>query len=157
MDEADVIVARAFADLATFTIVQLRASAEAQRLNEQLSAALTSRVVIEQAKGVICERAGIGLDEAFSRCGATPATTTSASPTWPRPPSTAPSIREHGHSCPRLTGRFQCGHPDLFGSVRCLGFVAARCSHPSGESQGHLPVWLPDGSIKAPGAPGICP
>jgi GAF domain-containing protein len=67
MDEADVIVARAFADLATLSIVQHRAGAEAQRLNEQLVAALTSRVVIEQAKGVICERAGIGLDEAFSR------------------------------------------------------------------------------------------
>ena len=67
MDEADVIVARAFADLATLTIVQHRAGAEAHRLNEQLSSALTSRVVIEQAKGVICERAGIGLDESFSR------------------------------------------------------------------------------------------
>jgi GAF domain-containing protein len=67
MDQADVIVARAFADLATLSIVQHRASAEAQRLNEQLSAALTSRVVIEQAKGVIAERAGIDLAEAFSR------------------------------------------------------------------------------------------
>src|SRR6266568_446286 len=67
MDEADVIVARAFADLATLSIVQHRASAEAQRLNEQLSAALTSRVVIEQAKGVISERAGVDLAEAFSR------------------------------------------------------------------------------------------
>jgi hypothetical protein len=67
MEEADVIVARAFADLATLSIVQHRASAEAQRLNEQLSAALTSRVVIEQAKGVISERAGVDLAEAFSR------------------------------------------------------------------------------------------
>jgi GAF domain-containing protein len=66
MDEADVIVARAFADLAALSIVQHQAAAEAQRLNEQLSAALTSRVVIEQAKGVISERAGIQLDEAFS-------------------------------------------------------------------------------------------
>jgi GAF domain-containing protein len=65
--EADVIVARAFADLATLSIVQHRASAEAQRLNEQLSGALTSRVVIEQAKGVISERAGVDLAEAFSR------------------------------------------------------------------------------------------
>jgi GAF domain-containing protein len=67
MDEADVIVAQAFADLATLSILQHRASEEAQRLNEQLSAALTSRVVIEQAKGVISERAGLRLDEAFTR------------------------------------------------------------------------------------------
>ena len=67
MAEADVIVARAFADLAALSIAQHRASAEAQRLNEQLSGALTSRVMIEQAKGVISERAGVPLGEAFSR------------------------------------------------------------------------------------------
>jgi GAF domain-containing protein len=67
VDQADLIVARAFADLAALSIAQHRASAEAQRLNEQLSAALTSRVVIEQAKGVLSERAGIDLAEAFSR------------------------------------------------------------------------------------------
>jgi GAF domain-containing protein len=67
MAEADVIVARAFADLATLSIVQHRAAAEAQRLNEQLSGALASRVVIEQAKGVISERADVDLAEAFSR------------------------------------------------------------------------------------------
>ena len=67
MDEADVIVARAFADLATLSILQHQASAESQRLNEQLSAALTSRVVIEQAKGVISERTGLHLDQAFAR------------------------------------------------------------------------------------------
>jgi GAF domain-containing protein len=67
MTQADEIVARAFADLAALSIAQHRASTEAQRLNEQLSAALTSRVVIEQAKGVISERAGVDLAEAFSR------------------------------------------------------------------------------------------
>jgi GAF domain-containing protein len=67
MAEPDVIVARAFADLATLSIVQHRASTQAQLLNEQLSGALTSRVVIEQAKGVIAERAGVSLAEAFAR------------------------------------------------------------------------------------------
>jgi GAF domain-containing protein len=67
MAAADLIVARAFADLAALSIAQHRASVDAQRLNEQLSAALTSRIVIEQAKGVISERAGIDLTEAFSR------------------------------------------------------------------------------------------
>ena len=67
MAEADIIVARAFADLATLSLAQHRASAEAQSLNEQLSAALTSRVVIEQAKGVISERADVDLAQAFSR------------------------------------------------------------------------------------------
>jgi hypothetical protein len=65
MGEADVIVARAFADLATLSIAQHRASAEAQRLNEQLSGALTSRVVIEQAKGVISELAGAETSKIF--------------------------------------------------------------------------------------------
>ncbi|HUK73288.1 MAG TPA: GAF and ANTAR domain-containing protein [Streptosporangiaceae bacterium] len=67
MDEADIVVARALADLATVSIVQHRATTEAQRLNEQLTRALTSRVAIEQAKGVISERAGIGMAEAFTR------------------------------------------------------------------------------------------
>jgi GAF domain-containing protein len=67
MDEANIIVARAFADLAALSIVQHRASTEAQRVNQQLSSALNSRIVIEQAKGVISERAGVELAEAFSR------------------------------------------------------------------------------------------
>ena len=67
MGAADVIVARGFADIATLSILQHRATEQAQQLNEQLSAALTSRIVIEQAKGAIAERAGIDLTEAFTR------------------------------------------------------------------------------------------
>jgi GAF domain-containing protein len=67
MEEADIIVARAFADLATLSILQHQAAIDARRLNEQLSSALTSRVLIEQAKGVIAERAGISLADAFAR------------------------------------------------------------------------------------------
>ena len=67
MDEDDILVAQAFADLATISVLQQRAAADVQRVNEQLSHALTSRVVIEQAKGVVFERAGIDMSEAFSR------------------------------------------------------------------------------------------
>ena len=67
MDNADVLVARAFADLATISVLQQRATAETQRVNEQLSNALTSRIIIEQAKGVIHERAGIDMSQAFAR------------------------------------------------------------------------------------------
>jgi hypothetical protein len=67
MDECDVLVARAFADLATVTILQHGTVTEGQELNEQLAGALASRIVIEQAKGVIAERAGIEVTEAFSR------------------------------------------------------------------------------------------
>ncbi len=63
----DVVVAQAFADLATISVLQHRAASESQRLNEQLSRALTSRTVIEQAKGVITERAGLDLADAFAR------------------------------------------------------------------------------------------
>ena len=67
MSKPDTMVARAFADLAAISILQHRSADERQRTNEQLSYALSSRVVIEQAKGIIAERAGIGLSEAFDR------------------------------------------------------------------------------------------
>lgn len=63
--QADVEVAQGFADIATIAILQHRAGLEGQVLNEQLQSALNSRVVIEQAKGVISERAGLGMEEAF--------------------------------------------------------------------------------------------
>jgi transcriptional regulator with GAF, ATPase, and Fis domain len=67
MDEDNVVVARAFADVAAISILQQRASSEAFRVNEQLANALESRVIIEQAKGVIFERGGLDMGEAFSR------------------------------------------------------------------------------------------
>ena len=67
MNEADVLVARAFADLAAISVLQHRAASEHQTVNEQLTNALTSRVTIEQAKGVLFERAGIDMADAFAR------------------------------------------------------------------------------------------
>jgi GAF domain-containing protein len=65
LQPADVDVAQGFADIATIAILQHRAGREAEVLNAQLQSALNSRVVIEQAKGVIAERGGLSMDEAF--------------------------------------------------------------------------------------------
>jgi GAF domain-containing protein len=67
MDEADLGVGQALADVATIAILTDRSSRQRELLTEQLQAALTSRVIIEQAKGVLAERGRIGLDEAFAR------------------------------------------------------------------------------------------
>jgi GAF domain-containing protein len=67
IDEQDVLVVQAFADLAAISVVQHRAATETQLVNEQLAQALTSRILIEQAKGVIFERAGVDMAEAFER------------------------------------------------------------------------------------------
>jgi GAF domain-containing protein len=67
MRAADVVAAQALADVATIAILQHRAARDAQVLNEQLTQALNTRVVIEQAKGVVAERAGLDMEAAFAR------------------------------------------------------------------------------------------
>ena len=66
LDDADVIVAQALADVATVSIVTHRTAADAQALSEQLQGALHSRIVIEQAKGVIAEALGVDMEIAFA-------------------------------------------------------------------------------------------
>jgi GAF domain-containing protein len=65
MRQADVDAAQALTDVATIAILQHRAAHDAQVLNEQLNNALNSRVVIEQAKGVVAERRSLDMDKAF--------------------------------------------------------------------------------------------
>lgn len=65
MADEDVTAAQALADVATIAILQQRAFFESRMLNEQLDHALTSRVAIEQAKGVVAERTGLNMQEAF--------------------------------------------------------------------------------------------
>jgi GAF domain-containing protein len=65
MELSDVEVAQAFADVATIAVLQHRAAQEAEMINAQLTNALNSRIVIEQAKGMIAERLNIDIEMSF--------------------------------------------------------------------------------------------
>ena len=65
-DPANVRVGQALADVATISLLHERSMRHSDTLNEQLQAALNSRVIIEQAKGKLAERLGIDTTEAFS-------------------------------------------------------------------------------------------
>jgi GAF domain-containing protein len=62
---SEVRVVQALADVATIALMQARTIQRAEELTEQLQGALTSRVMIEQAKGALAAIAGITTDEAF--------------------------------------------------------------------------------------------
>jgi len=63
--EENLIAARAFADVATIGILHERSIRESELLTEQLQLALRSRVIIEQAKGVVSHTNGVPVDAAF--------------------------------------------------------------------------------------------
>jgi GAF domain-containing protein len=67
MREADTAVAQAFADVATIAVLAHRAADDAQRLTDQLTLALNTRIVLEQAKGVVAEGANLDMEAAFAR------------------------------------------------------------------------------------------
>jgi GAF domain-containing protein len=62
----DQVVARALADVATIGLVQQRTVSESQAAAEQLQQALQSRIAIEQAKGMLAERANTDVNAAFT-------------------------------------------------------------------------------------------
>jgi transcriptional regulator with GAF, ATPase, and Fis domain len=67
LDEPDVPLGQGMADIAVIALAQERAARESHGVVAQLQGALSSRIVIEQAKGWVAERAQISLDAAFVR------------------------------------------------------------------------------------------
>jgi GAF domain-containing protein len=65
MSPTDVSVGQALADVATVGILHQRALTHSHLISQQLQGALNSRVIIEQAKGVLAERGSIDMDRAF--------------------------------------------------------------------------------------------
>lgn len=65
MDPHDMDVVQALADVATIGLLQERTIRQSELLSEQLQGALNSRVVIEQAKGVVAQLYDRSVDEAF--------------------------------------------------------------------------------------------
>lgn len=63
--EEEVTAAGVFADMATAYFLRTSELEEASRLGDQLQHALDSRVIIEQAKGMLASRYKVGIDEAF--------------------------------------------------------------------------------------------
>lgn len=63
--ELDQVAAQAMADVATISILQRREAQEGELIREQLQQALDSRVLIEQAKGVVSYQRRIPVDQAF--------------------------------------------------------------------------------------------
>ena len=67
MSETDVALAQALADVSSIAIVQDAANRLATTRELQLQHALDSRVIIEQAKGMVGEHESVSMHEAFAR------------------------------------------------------------------------------------------
>jgi transcriptional regulator with GAF, ATPase, and Fis domain len=65
LSEGDVALGQALADVATIGLLQQRASRDQTILAEQLQVTLNTRILIEQAKGVLAERSGLHPADTF--------------------------------------------------------------------------------------------
>ncbi|GAA1881199.1 GAF and ANTAR domain-containing protein [Pseudonocardia ailaonensis] len=63
----DLALAQALADVATIGILSERVIRNSGIVAEQLQTALNSRVVVEQAKGILAEHSALDMDQAFER------------------------------------------------------------------------------------------
>jgi hypothetical protein len=67
LSRADTDAVQALADVATISILQERVLRQTDVARDQLQRALDSRVVIEQAKGIVSHTLDVDMDEAFKR------------------------------------------------------------------------------------------
>lgn len=65
LNNRDVHLVQALADITTIGLLQERAIRRSETLAEQLQGALNSRVIVEQAKGAIAQQLGVTVDAAF--------------------------------------------------------------------------------------------
>lgn len=66
LEQSDLRLAQALADVATIALIQDRAASDRQVINEQLQKALDSRVVLEQAKGIVSYSGDLDMPAAFA-------------------------------------------------------------------------------------------
>jgi GAF domain-containing protein len=66
LNESDLRLAQALADVATIALIQDRAAADKTLVNEQLQTALDSRVVLEQAKGELSYNGDLDMAAAYA-------------------------------------------------------------------------------------------
>lgn len=66
LNDDDLALAQALLHVASVAIVNERSATDRATVNSQLQRALTSRIVVEQAKGVIAHAGGLGMDDAFT-------------------------------------------------------------------------------------------
>ena len=66
LNDDDLALGQGLADVASLALVQDQAAADKSALNEQLQTALTSRVVLEQAKGILAQLGGLEMPDAFA-------------------------------------------------------------------------------------------
>ena len=66
LDPDDLSLGQALADVASVALVQDKVTSDQKTVNDQLQTALNSRIVLEQAKGVLAHQGSLPMEDAFA-------------------------------------------------------------------------------------------